>query len=153
MRNLQVFAGILFSVATLAGSASAQAPESAMLGHWQDPSGGILEVYRCDTALCIRLEAFSEAPPKPNDSLNPDPAQRSRPLCGMVIGQGFHLEDPSHAEGGTLYDPKSGKTYKGSLMLDGASLKLRGYIGIKAFGRSAVWARAAPGFKPCKVSS
>jgi uncharacterized protein (DUF2147 family) len=43
---------------------------------------------------------------------------------------------------GTVYDPNSGKTYKGTITLvDHDTLKLRGYIGISLFGRNAIWSR------------
>ena len=75
------------------------------------------------------------------DANNPDAALRTRPLCGLVIGTGFTLKDPTHAEDGHLYDPKTGKTYKGTLTSEGDRLKLRGYVGAKLFGRTAEWTR------------
>ena len=60
---------------------------------------------------------------------------------GLEIGRGFRLTDPAHAEDGTLYDPKSGKTYHGVMESAGDKLKLRGYVGIKALGRTEVWTR------------
>ena len=70
------------------------------------------------------------------DLHNPNPSLRGRPLCGLNIGTGFTRSAP-----GKLYDPTSGKTYKGSMTLDGARLKLRGYVGISLFGRSETWTR------------
>ena len=40
---------------------------------------------------------------------------------------------------GTIYDPKSGKTYSCKMTIDGNKLKIRGYIGISLFGRTEVW--------------
>jgi uncharacterized protein (DUF2147 family) len=68
----------------------------------------------------------------------------------LQIGRGFHLADSSHADGGQLYDPKSGKTYSGSMASDGDSLKLRGYVGIKLFGRTEVWTRTHGNVPACK---
>ena len=39
-------------------------------------------------------------------------------------------------------DPKNGKTYKCLLYLDGEdTLKVRGYVGISAMGRTQTWQR------------
>ena len=41
------------------------------------------------------------------------------------------------------YDPKNGKEYKCYIqLLDHNTLKLRGYIGLSMFGRTAIWKRA-----------
>ena len=51
--------------------------------------------------------------------------------------------DGSRFSGGRIVDPKAAKTYRASLTLDGASrLRVRGYIGIPALGRTQVWRRA-----------
>jgi len=78
-----------------------------------------------------------------NDFNNPSEALRNRPLCGLEIGSNFKPQDNKRATDGTLYDPKTGKTYRGVMTLDGADLKLRGYISTPLFGRTEVWHRAA----------
>jgi hypothetical protein len=83
-------------------------------------------------------------PPDPHpssDMRNPNRALRARPLCGLRIGEGFIERDSTHAEGGHLYDPKSGHTYRGSMSSDGDLLELRGYVGLKLFGRTEIWMR------------
>ena len=46
--------------------------------------------------------------------------------------------------GGKILDPKNGKEYKCYIkLIDNNTLKLRGYIGISMFGRTAIWKRAA----------
>lgn len=45
--------------------------------------------------------------------------------------------------GGRLTDPTNGKTYRGILRLDGPDrLRVRGYLGVRALGRTQVWRRA-----------
>jgi len=46
-------------------------------------------------------------------------------------------------EGGTILDPKTGKSYslKGQLASNGQKLELRGYIGVAALGRNQTWIR------------
>ena len=47
--------------------------------------------------------------------------------------------------GGFIYDPNSGKTYRGKIKLtDPDTLRLRGYIGISLLGRTEVWKRQHP---------
>ena len=42
-----------------------------------------------------------------------------------------------------ILDPKNGKEYKCYIkLIDNNTLKLRGYIGISMFGRTAIWKRA-----------
>jgi uncharacterized protein (DUF2147 family) len=83
------------------------------------------------------------------DFHNPDTALRNRSLCGLQIGSRFTLTDSSHAEGGTLYDPKSGKTYRGNLTAEGSTLHLRGYVGIPLLGASQEWSRPEGPVTPC----
>ena len=49
-------------------------------------------------------------------------------------------KDGNELSGGKILDPKNGKEYKCYLqLLDNNTLKLRGYIGISMFGRTAIW--------------
>lgn len=122
-----------------------QAQSSEVFGYWQEPGGSVLHIAPCGgETVCATLVKISRTAPKTTDGLNPDPKLRDRPLCGVVIGTGFRLEGSDKAEDGKLYDPKSGKTYKGTIRSEGSVLRLRGYIGIKAFGRSEEWRRTSP---------
>ena len=112
-----------------------------VLGTWKEPAGAKIEVHRCGADVCAKLLKLSDDAPGTNDGNNPDKALKQRPLVGLEIGTGFHLVDETHAEDGKLYDPKSGKTYHGSMTSEGDSLKLRGYVGVKAFGRTETWTR------------
>ncbi len=45
--------------------------------------------------------------------------------------------------GGRITDPTNAKSYRGILRLDGPDrLRVRGFIGIRALGRTQVWRRA-----------
>ncbi len=66
---------------------------------------------------------------------------KDKPVTGMVIMQDLEKEG-DRWEGGTILDPASGKSYKCQIELEeGDKLKLRGYIGIPAFGRTQYWYR------------
>ena len=135
----KVLAGMLGLVMG-SGVAVAQGGVGVM-GVWRDPGGAKIEIHTCGTNLCAKLVKLSEDAGGTNDGNNPDKSLRQRQLVGLEIGTGFHLTDSTHAEDGKLYDPKSGKTYHGSMESDGDSLKLRGYVGMKAFGRTEIWTR------------
>lgn len=67
-----------------------------------------------------------------------------------AIGSGFIVVDARHAEEGHIYDPKSGDTFAASMAMDGDTLRLRGYMGIKLFGKTEVWQRVAAPPGTCK---
>lgn len=76
------------------------------------------------------------------DRENPDPNARATPILGLVIVRGFRYQD-GEWQGGTIYDPNNGKTYKCRMWFDGDVLRVRGFIGISLLGRSTSWTRVA----------
>ncbi len=76
------------------------------------------------------------------DKNNPDAAHRNDPLMGMQLLKGFTKEDDRHLSGGTIYDPKNGKTYSCKITRNGNSLDVRGYVGISLIGRTTTWTLA-----------
>ena len=77
------------------------------------------------------------------DRENPDPARRADPILGLRIVKGFAFAD-GEWQGGTIYDPNNGKTYKCRMWFDGETLKVRGFIGFSLLGRSTRWTRVGP---------
>jgi uncharacterized protein (DUF2147 family) len=53
------------------------------------------------------------------DINNGDPALRSRPIVGLPLLQGFKPDGDDTWDGGTIYDPEGGKTYKSKFRLKG----------------------------------
>ena len=148
-RNIvRLAAGCLFIV-----SAGAPAAQSGIFGIWKEPTGSSVEVFACGKDVCLRVASISAQAPTNKDQHNPNTGLRNRPLCGLEIGSGFHLVGSDVAEGGSLYDPKTGKTYAGSMTLvrtrAGDELRLRGYVGIKLFGETQTWVRSTT-LTPCK---
>jgi uncharacterized protein (DUF2147 family) len=117
-------------------------PAPTLLGDWQTPTHSIVRLEPCGDAVCLRLVQLAADAPTRVDQNNPDVALRSRKLCGMVLGIGFHADDATHLSGGHLYDPRTGHTYHGAIALNGNALQLRGYIGIALFDRSESWLRS-----------
>ena len=73
------------------------------------------------------------------------PPYTNQPLLGLEILSGFK-EDPDKRNAyvdGKILEAKSGKIYKAkaNLSADGKRLRLRGYVGISALGRTQVWIR------------
>ncbi len=115
--------------------------DNGVLGNWQDPSGSVIRISPCGAQVCLWITLVSPKAPAATDIHNPQPSERGRALCGLKIGSGFTLRDSNHAAGGTLYDPKTGKTYHGTMSAEGSKLELRGYVGIPLFGESQTWTR------------
>ena len=84
------------------------------------------------------------------DINNPDKSKRNEPLVGLALLKNFAYTGENVWSGGTIYDPENGKTYKCQMTLtDPKRLDVRGYIGIRAFGRTTAWTRyEAPEKKP-----
>lgn len=74
------------------------------------------------------------------DTKNPVESERDKVVAGKVILKDFVYSGNDVWEKGTIYDPESGKTYscKITLMSDGR-LKVRGFIGVSAIGRTSFW--------------
>lgn len=79
------------------------------------------------------------------DAENPEESLQSKPLIGLLILKGFSVsaEDKNVYTGGTVYDPKNGKTYCGKLTYKGNSIDLRGFLCSASFlGRTSTWTLA-----------
>jgi uncharacterized protein (DUF2147 family) len=92
---------------------------------------------------------LSPTAPATTDINNPDATLRGKSLCNLEIGSRFHANDATHASGGTIYDPKSGNSYRGTMVVDGDLLRLRGYIGVALFGRTEIWRRTHTSYESC----
>jgi uncharacterized protein (DUF2147 family) len=148
MKFLTLFAAVLLSTTTVLGAGT-----DDILGIWKtELDESKVEVYRCGENICGKI-VWLKRPVYTDgsdgqigtpiiDRKNPDPAQRTRPLIGLQIMQGFSEQGDTTWGGGSCYDPKSGKSYRGKIRLAAPDrLELRGFIGIPLFGRTSVWTR------------
>jgi uncharacterized protein (DUF2147 family) len=148
-----MYAALLALVALPAIPAGAAGDPDAVLGIWETAGDdrGHIEIYREDGKVHGRVIRLLEPnfpaddethPGQPKvDRENPDPAQRNQSIIGLTIAKGFHFDD-ERWEGGTIYDPRNGDTYKCWMRLrDDGRLEVHGYIGFSWLGRSDVWAR------------
>ena len=105
------------------------------------------EMFESGGTLNARIVALSE--PKTaegkekTDIYNPDPKKRTHPIIGLVFISGFTKKSDTRWENGTVYDPKSGKTYSCFMELQGPNkIKVRGFLVIPVMGRNYFWTRA-----------
>lgn len=70
---------------------------------------------------------------------------KNQPIVGMRVMWGLkqNPKNPNEWTGGSIMDPKSGKVYRCMLTVapNGASMVVRGYLGVSMFGRSQTWYR------------
>ena len=64
--------------------------------------------------------------------------RKNKPILGMEVVRGLK-KDGNEFTGGTITDPKTGKTYKCTITRSGDKPNVRGYIGFSLIGRSQTW--------------
>ncbi|MCF7790857.1 MAG: DUF2147 domain-containing protein [Victivallales bacterium] len=115
----------------------------SIIGKWLDHSekhgDSIIKVFKKNNRFFGKIIKMKND--KQLDEKNPDKSKRNLPLLKKVILKNFKYEDKKW-KGGTIYDPKNGKTYSCQMWLENNdTLKLRGYIGVSLLGRTETWKR------------
>jgi len=125
--------------------AHAALAQSTLLGRWKaDDNDGYIEVYKKGAKYYGKLLNTPMEGGKPKlDKKNPNAAMRGNTLHGSNIIAGFEEAGKNEFENGTIYDPTTGKTYKGRIVVNGNKMELRGYIGSPVFGKTVIWRRAS----------
>jgi uncharacterized protein (DUF2147 family) len=123
------------------GTAAEAAPD--ITGNWltQDRSA-VIAIAPCGNKLCGSIaRVLVKRPGVPTTDINnPDPKLRSRPFIGLRLISGMSAA-AKRWEGGRIYDPNNGKSYKSYLELNpDGSLKVAGCIAFIC--RSQRWTRA-----------
>ena len=140
--SLGIFLSVLLGH-SFAGMAQVQ--EDDILGIWyNEEKDGKVKIYKQDGNFFGKIVWRDDVPgTSPYDVKNPDPELRKRKKVGLVILKDFEFDEDKW-EGGTIYDPKSGKTYSCVMkLMDDGSLYVRGYVGISLIGRTTYWTRAS----------
>ena len=138
---LYLFLITLFTLPVFAQS------KDAILGKWLNASGeGQIMIFRKGDQYAGNLvwlkQPHNEKGQLKRDTRNPNPAYSSRPLVGTEILQGFSFSGSGVWEDGSIYDPKTGKTYSCKISMTGNDkLSIRGYVGISLLGRTEIWTR------------
>lgn len=119
----------------------------AIVGTWLSASGEAkIEIYKTGNKYFGKIiwiqEPNDEKTGKPKtDSNNPDKSAQNKPIVGLEILKNFDYIAKDNAwKNGTIYDPKSGKTYKCNITLKGSDqMNIRGFIGVSLLGRTETW--------------
>ncbi len=145
MKKLFFFLASLFLTTALL---SAQADK--VVGFWLTGEGDSqVEIYKGTDGKYYGKISWLEEPnengkPKVDDE-NPDPKLQQRPVMGLPLLQGFvYNKKKKEWSGGTIYDPKSGKTYDCFMWFeeDDSVLHIKGFVmGMRFLGRSEAWKR------------
>src|SRR6056297_2528434 len=141
----------VLAAALAAVPAPAPAMTDPVFGHWLIENGkAIIELMPCDGKACGRI-VWLETPrdvtgePKTDDR-NPDPGQRRRPLCGLMLIEGLERDAAGEWSGGHIYSSRDGRTFGVEVMSPGIAARelwVRGYVGLPILGKSQVWTRVA----------
>ena len=143
MRNQLQATALIFVLMQVSLSCALDHPSA--VGVWKNEDA-TFEIFENQGRLSGKIIALKEPhTPEGKEKLdihNPDPSKRERPIVGLVFMSGFSRKSDARWEDGTIYDPKTGNTYSGSMELEGPeTIKVRGFIGISLMGRTDVWTR------------
>jgi uncharacterized protein (DUF2147 family) len=134
----------LFSFLIMMTSGQAQ-----VTGRWKtvDDADGkekaVVEIYERQGMIYGKVVRLSPGVKNPNCKNCPGEL-KDKPIVGMVIMKNL-TKTENGAKGGQVMDPGNGNTYSCNLELVGPDkLKLRGFIGITAIGRTQYWYRESP---------
>ena len=135
---------ILFATVALLYSAISYAQ---IEGKWKtidDETGkakSIVEIYKKPNGKYYGKIVQLLIKPENNNCINCTDDRKNQPILGLEIIRGMS-KDKDDFEGGTITDPKNGKTYKCNIKREGDKLNVRGYIGFSFIGRSQTWMKA-----------
>ena len=152
MKRTAVLVGVLLVVFWAANLLAAEG--DALVGKWwNEKKDAQIDIYNCEAKYCGKIVLLKEPVYPANDAKgmagkpkvdreNPDAAKQKRPIMGLNLLAGFSYAGEKVWEGGTIYNPEDGKTYKCKLTLESPEqLKVRGYVGLPAFGKTQYWTR------------
>jgi len=145
MKNLILFA--FFALFSGISTLRAQDAGDKLLGLWE-PSNGKARVKIEKIAnkyygkiVWLREPNDPQTSQPKLDKNNSDPSMRSVPLKGYRMLKDFVFAD-GEWNNGTIYDPESGSTYSCVIKAkNDNTLDIRGFVGVKALGRTDVWKR------------
>jgi uncharacterized protein (DUF2147 family) len=145
MKKLTLFSGILFLACY-----GLFAQNDMVTGFWLTQDGDSqVEIFKApgnkyNGRIVWLKEPLDENGQVKRDDKNPDNNLKSRPTLGLGLLNDFtYNASKKEWERGTIYDPKSGRTYDCFMRLDGDNtLKLKGFVmGMRLLGREATWTR------------
>ncbi len=147
-RSLSIIMIIMFAIAP--GNVAAQVAADEVTGIWlNEDKDAHVEIQNRDgkyygEIVWLKTPIDPETGKARLDDKNPDAVLQKRPLMGLLLLSEFVFDGDDEWKSGTVYDPKSGKTYSCYMEFTDKTknkLKVRGYIGISLLGRTTYWTR------------
>ncbi|GFD93859.1 DUF2147 domain-containing protein [Tenacibaculum sp. SSH1-16] len=137
----KIFFALLFTTVSLSMSAQ------TIFGKWENRDeetnkvDSVIEVYKKDGKAYAKIIEITDKNRQEAVCDKCSGKRKNNPILGMNILTGLK-KDGDEWSGGKILDPKNGKEYKCYIKLENDNkLKIRGYIGFAAFGRTAYWYR------------
>ncbi len=118
-----------------------------IVGLWEPSNGKVrIKIERIGTKYYGKIvwlrDPIDPVTKKPKtDKNNEDEKMRNVPLRGYRLLKDFTYKGKNKWEDGTIYDPESGSLYSCVISKDKDVLNIRGYVGVKALGRTDTWKR------------
>lgn len=145
MKKLTILSGLicLFAFASFAQG-------DKLVGHWLTEEGtSQVRIFKATNGKYYGSIEWLKDPLNDEgktkvDDKNPDKSMHSRPVLGLQILKDFtYNAEKNEWAGGTIYDPKNGKTYDGFMRLESNEvMKLKGFVmGMRFLGRESSWTK------------
>ena len=138
-----MFPRLALAAAMASVSLAAPALAADPTGLWQTPTnGGQVRIARCGQALCGTLltSANIRANPGLLDEKNSNASLRTRTIRGIQLLSGF-TGGPTEWRGGSVYNPEDGRTYRGTITMQGDNtIRLRGCV-VAPLCKTQTWTR------------
>lgn len=132
---------IVFAAAALfalnAPASAGQAPDSGYF--LTQDKAGIVKLEPCGSNICGILVWGQDLKDGEMDRGNPNPARRSRPICGIAV-----LQFARSGDNASAYDPATGKTERGFKVTGDASRLLLGG------SDGETWVKTSQPSQPCR---
>ena len=116
-----------------------------IVGLWEPSNGKVrIKIEKIGTKYFGKIvwlrEPIDPKTKKPKtDKNNGDSKMRSVPLKGYRLLKDFIYKGDGQWANGTIYDPESGSLYNCEINMGKDVLNIRGYVGVKALGRTDTW--------------
>tara|TARA_R110002049_G_scaffold25354_2_gene89144 strand:- start:199 stop:621 length:423 start_codon:yes stop_codon:yes gene_type:complete len=134
----------LFTVLFIAINLSINA--QTIFGKWNSKNDAgvvdsVLEIYEKDGKAYAKVVEILNPARKKALCVGCEGEYKDKPILGLDILSGLEKDDDEWS-GGQIIDPRNGNTYKCYIKLVKPNkLKLRGYVGVSLFGKTAYWER------------
>ena len=119
----------------------------AVLGKWLNVSGeGQIMIYKKGNEYfgkLVWLKSPNDEKGNPKlDIKNPEISLITRPVLGLEILKNFSYDGEGIWVDGSIYDPKTGKTYSCKMSMESSEkLDIRGFVGFSILGKTETWTK------------